>query len=428
DPLPLKPWPAVEADEVARQGLRRPRFDTAGGKNFPFTRALINKLAETIVEADQSPVDTLLLFSANPAHTLPDGGLFRKALKKVPFVVSFSPYKDESSLMADLVLPDHSYLEKMEDIVWPIGLQYPLYGIANPVVEPLYNTRQSGEVIIALSKMIGGAIASSFPWKSYQEAIKDRAKGLFETDRGLTTYDDAIPPWKRLPDRSSAQTDYDSFDDMWKKMSASGLWYRPVRQSGNLGTVFKTPTGKFEFSSSEIELAVNNSAKEGALPSTLKDMGISAEGDEVYLPHYEETSHSVNREKYPLLLVPYALINLSSGWVPSPPYLYKTLFDNQLQRHEVFADIHPDTASEHGLKSGDSMIIESPAGKIKARVNIFEGAMPGALYLPLGLGHTAYDDFQQNKGANPNEIIDPGKDPLSGLPVWWRTHVRILKA
>jgi hypothetical protein len=46
----------------------------------------------------------------------------------------------------------------------------------------------------------------------------------------------------------------------------------------------------------------------------------------------------------------------------------------------------------------------------------------------LGFGHTAYDEFMKGKGVNPNEIIYAGKDPLSGLPVWWNTPVRILKA
>ncbi|MBW1888298.1 MAG: molybdopterin oxidoreductase, partial [Deltaproteobacteria bacterium] len=119
---------------------------------------------------------------------------------------------------------------------------------------------------------------------------------------------------------------------------------------------------------------------------------------------------------------------LSSGWLPSPPYLNKTLFDHQLQKNESFAEINPKTAAEYNLKEGDRVIIESPKGKVQVRVNLFEGAMPGIVYLPLGLGHTAYDDFLQGKGVNPNHIIFPGKDPLSGHPVWWDTPVKLRKA
>ncbi|HIJ21141.1 MAG TPA: hypothetical protein HPP58_08850, partial [Deltaproteobacteria bacterium] len=59
--------------------------------------------------------------------------------------------------------------------------------------------------------------------------------------------------------------------------------------------------------------------------------------------------------------------------------------------------------------------------------NLYEGAMPGFVYLPLGFGHTAYDEFLKGKGANPNDIIQAGKDPLSGHPVWWNTSVKLIK-
>jgi hypothetical protein len=53
--------------------------------------------------------------------------------------------------------------------------------------------------------------------------------------------------------------------------------------------------------------------------------------------------------------------------------------------------------------------------------------MPGVVYLPSGMGHTAYDEFIRGKGANPNEVIIPKKDPLSGEPVWWNTSVTLSK-
>ena len=48
--------------------------------------------------------------------------------------------------------------------------------------------------------------------------------------------------------------------------------------------------------------------------------------------------------------------------------------------------------------------------------------------LPLGFGHTAYDEYQRGQGVNPNRIIEPARDPLSGHLIWWRTRVRVSKA
>jgi anaerobic selenocysteine-containing dehydrogenase len=126
-------------------------------------------------------------------------------------------------------------------------------------------------------------------------------------------------------------------------------------------------------------------------------------------------------------MVPYEMANLASSGVPSPPFLYKTIFDDQLLGNESFAAINPATASEHHLEQGDQIIIESAAGAVQVLVNLSEGAMPGFVYMPMGFGHTAYDEFIREKGANPNDIIHAGKDPLSGQPVWWATPVKIIK-
>ena len=130
---------------------------------------------------------------------------------------------------------------------------------------------------------------------------------------------------------------------------------------------------------------------------------------------------------YPLQLVPYEIINLASGWTPNPPHLKKTLFDHQLLKQDSFIDINPATADKLGLKQRDFVNVQTHAGSVRARVNLFEGAMPGVVYMPLGFGHTAYDEFCKDEGVNPNTIIRAGRDPLSGHPAWWATPVKLEK-
>jgi len=419
NPIALAPLPDLELDSTAENGLKDQRLDRTDNDTYPFNLSLFNNFTEAILSKAESPVDTLLVFSSNPAFTLPDGGDFKRALEKVPFIVSFSTYRDETAYMADLVLPDHSYLEKEDDVVWPSGLQYPLYGLTQPVVEPLYNTRNSGDVVIQLAKRIGGSVKDSFPWQGYEEVLKIRAKGLFDSGTGMTMYN-AEPPWESMRNTDDIGSDYSSFDEMWERLKTGGLWYKPGKENSSAENPFNTPSGKFEFFSSRLELALNDLNPES--------MGIRATGDEIFMPHYEPLDSGAEEVLFPLTMVPYEIINLASGGIPSPPYLTKTLFDNQLLKDYSFVEINPETASEYDLKEADIILIESRKGNVQVRVHIFEGAMPGIVYMPLGLGHWAYDDFIRGKGVNPNEIIDGGKDPLSGQPVWWNTPVRLIKA
>jgi len=420
DPLPLSPLPDFDGDAIAQAGLKKPRLDQAGTRRYPFTHSLINNFSDAVNQSPRSPIDTLLVFSANPAFTLPDGDAFRRALTKIPFIVSFSPYRDETANMADLILPDSTYLEKTDDIVWPVGLQYPLYGLSKPVVEPLYDTRNCGDTIIELSNALGDPVGSAFPWETFEDALKERAKGLFDAGGGLVRFDPAAPPWKQQSPEKRGKPDYKSFDDMWKKLKSGGLWYRPVSPPRAWSDLFKTPSGRFEFYSRLIDQAIRN--------GSAGEMGITARDDEACMAHYEAPKAGADRSAYPLSMLPYEMINLASGWIPSPPFLYKTIFDSQLLKDTSFVAVNPRTAAGYRLKEGDLVSVKSPVGEVQARIHLFEGAMPGIVYMPLGFGHTGYDEFLKGKGVNPNTIIQAGQDPVSGDPVWWNTPVTLVKA
>ncbi|MFP3911748.1 MAG: molybdopterin-dependent oxidoreductase [Desulfobacteraceae bacterium] len=424
--LPLRPLPPVNPDAIASKGLSRARLDKAGTPTYPFAHSLIHNFADAINNASTSPIDTLLVFSANPAFTVPDGGDFQEALKRIPFVVSFSPYRDETANMADLILPDSTYLEKREDVVWPVGLQYPFYALSNPVLSPIYDTRNTGDVLMELANAMGETVGSAFPWEDYEEVVKTRAKGLFEAGGGRMTYDPALPVWEQTREKT-AKPGYNDFDELWDNLLAGGFWYRPGNANRGWDDLFTTPTGRFEFFSKKIAERIESASNQSSTETVLKQMGITVGEDEACMPHYEAVVSETDRAQYPLQMMPYEMINLASGWVPSPPFLYKTIFDHQLLKDESFAAINPVTAAEYRLRDGDRVAVQSPAGQVTVRINLFEGAMPGIVYLPLGFGHTGYDEFIKGKGINPNSIVSAGADPLSGEPVWWNTPVRLIK-
>ncbi len=424
--LPVAPWPDVDKDWVAGQGLRRGRLGQTEEPGLPFVEPSIESMVESVLKSSGgSPVDTLLVFAANPVFTLPDGGAFRNALTRIPFIVSFSPFRDETAAMADLILPDHTALEKREDIVWPTGLQYPFLGLSKPVVRPVYDTRHIGDTLISVAKKVGGPVAEAFPWRRFEDALKSRLEGLAEA-RGLTSWDVSTPVWKTFAEEGAVSPDYKSFDDMWKKMGSHGFWYMPTHDFKNWSQCFKTSSGKFEFAFDRLERFVREAARGGDPSEILKMVGIEAEGDEAYMPHYEQAL-SADSEGDGLVLVPYEIFNHSTDWLPNPPFLTKTIFDTQLRKDESFAELNPETAAKHRLKEGDRILIQSDAGEVKVRVHIFEGAMPGHIYLPLGFGHTAYGVYQKNKGVNAAKLVAGKKDPLTGRTVWWATGVRVKK-
>ncbi|MDP4726499.1 MAG: hypothetical protein NWS07_04335, partial [Desulfobacterales bacterium] len=64
----------------------------------------------------QEPVDLLLLNNVNPVYTNPTTGDIERILQKdALFVVSFSNFMDETTAMADLILPVSLPLEAWEE-------------------------------------------------------------------------------------------------------------------------------------------------------------------------------------------------------------------------------------------------------------------------------------------------------------------------
>ncbi len=162
-PSPLPPWPEPELDAVAVAGLARPGHDGA------------------LAAIEAAPPAVALFHHANPAYARPQPARWREALAAIPLVVSFSPYRDETvEAVADLVLPDHTFLERWELATPAPALDRAILTRRVPVVAPLHDTRPSGDVVLALARRVGGAVATALPWPTFREATEARLAGLDE--------------------------------------------------------------------------------------------------------------------------------------------------------------------------------------------------------------------------------------------------------
>ena len=90
-------------------------------------------------------VALLFVHGTNPAHSLP--GAFQQALGKVGYKVSFSSFMDETTAACDMILPDHHPLEQWADSRPRAGVT----AFQQPVVQPVFDTKQTGDVILRLA-------------------------------------------------------------------------------------------------------------------------------------------------------------------------------------------------------------------------------------------------------------------------------------
>ena len=78
-------------------------------------QASYRTMLELAEDAQQGKIEVLILNGTNPVFTLPLAAEFRKALAKIPLIVSLSSFMDETTALADIILPSHTYLESWGD-------------------------------------------------------------------------------------------------------------------------------------------------------------------------------------------------------------------------------------------------------------------------------------------------------------------------
>jgi anaerobic selenocysteine-containing dehydrogenase len=74
------------------------------------------------------------------------------ALKRIPFIASFGSFIDETSVLADLILPDHSFLESWVEAAPESGSAKAAPSKFGPVMKPLYDTRSTPDVLLEVAR------------------------------------------------------------------------------------------------------------------------------------------------------------------------------------------------------------------------------------------------------------------------------------
>lgn len=193
---PLAVWPRLEPDETARAALARVRVDGARTDRFPRALSVPAALPERLLAKPPAVV----VLDRVSLESLPRPSQWRRALTGAPFVVSTSPFEDESTRASHLVLPDHTLLEGWGATTSSVGLRAAIVGVRRPVVQALFDTRGTADVLLDVARRIGEPVAHALPWPSFRDALDTRLLGLHAQKRGSIVTDAATDFLHRLYD------------------------------------------------------------------------------------------------------------------------------------------------------------------------------------------------------------------------------------
>lgn len=320
-------------------------------------------------------VNILMVRDANPVYGLPPNVKFGPALKNVPMIVSFSSFMDETTSMADLILPDSSYLESWGDQVPDPGVAYETLGLQQPVVNPLYSTRSFSDTLLALAKTppFADDMKSGLAWETTRDALKALTAPLYDANRGSI--------------RKTEGGKTISQDLWWNKVLAAGGWW-------DERAVKSTPVPPKAFSPRDAsDPKFSGDAKQYMFHLSIFPSAGVADGSMAHLPWAQFT--------------------------PDP----MTTIDWQ-----TWIEVNPKDAQAMGLRTNDIVRVESPVGWLETTVYVYPGIAEGCVAIPAGQGHTAFGRYAEKRGANPLTLVDPEMiDVSTGALAFNATRVKLTK-
>ena len=177
---------------------------------------------------DRGEAQVAIVHESNPAYSLPRAAGFEATFKKAGFKVSTSLYLDETSAQCDLLLPNHHALERWDDLRPRRGVT----GLLQPVMEPVFKTQATGEILLKVAQKVGGALASfnAPSWEAHLKAqwlksVGGEAAWRDALQRGGLYSDAPVTPVRLAPGAAQVGFTAPAFDG---EAGESGFWFTPV--------------------------------------------------------------------------------------------------------------------------------------------------------------------------------------------------------
>ena len=421
---------SVEADATAAVTLKQPRFDEIGKYPLGHGSGVYTQAFENLVKGagPYQPKIGIIVFQ-NVLMSVPGSETVAKALAKLETLVVVDTMLSETAMLADYLLPGTTYLERYDLnghwVTWPV------LGLRQPVVKPLFGQLAEYETVAALGRRVGlktkedkdffrigplsgQPIEDLTAW--YEDNLSNELKtgapkltlaelkalpGAVWVDKGGTRFEKYATPLR--PEQLAT-----AFFDGDPAADGTVIYDKP--QGARIGVVaagkavvgFSTPSRKVEFVAKWL--------------GPKKD----ANGKPVDpLPGYEPRAWQPSTE-FPLYFINWKEASHTHSRTQNNAWLLDIKPDNPMI-------VHPAAAAKYGVKDGDEAWVESPYGRVKARVKTTKRIHPEVVGVQHGFGHSALGRLAAGRGTSDSTLRPTKSDPLSGQALHKEACVRIAK-
>src|SRR5690606_34830643 len=323
-------------------------------------------------------VGALLVYGPNPLYSVPLGEDPAGALARVPFIASFNTFPDETTERAHLLLPDHHFLESWGDHVPRAGV----YSLVQPVMMPVFQTKQTGDVLLSVARRVGVALSSDattfydYLRERWEREIFPRSAPLPEPPAGSPEAIEAV----------AARAGQSPFENWWRQALQVGVVIVP-------------------------------SETQAPAPAQFSAAGLAQ--IDFSVPQF------TGAEDAEFHLVVYPSYRFYDGALANRPWLQELPDPISKISWISWVEVNPETAERLGLVEGSIAEVATPYGRVELPVWPHPGLRPDTIAIQLGQGHEALGRYAQNRGVNAARLIGAEVDQPSGGLVWQQVRASL---
>ncbi|MDN3351981.1 molybdopterin-dependent oxidoreductase [Actinomadura sp. DC4] len=348
---------------LASYGRRRSRVGGFPDVLGSFPAAL---MAKEITTPGRGRLRAMFVSAGNPVMSVPDGGELTAALSRLDLFVAIDLYVNDTSRLADYVLPATTFLEREDVPVASLGLfTTPFVQFTEAVVAPYGEARQEWQIIDAIVRRAG-----RLPF------VPGRRLGRLP-----------LPAPERLL-------------DLALRLGPRGDLFG-LRHGLSLRALRRRPHG----------VILAEHVRTGVLRTVVRhrDRRVRLDPPEI-LAEAARLGERADDPAYPLRLIGLRELRSQNSWMHNSATLMRG-------GRTHTARVHPADAAEHGVEDGRPCRITSPYGAIELPAELTAEVTRGTVAVPHGWGHHGGGWRTANRagGANVNLLTSSDPDQLETL-------------
>lgn len=438
---PTEKFPSIDKylDELAHKSGKGKKIDGRGAKDMPAimggiekkekdgkvtesakANVVTNNVANGMLK-DPGAIKVCISTWTNFAFSGTGTQRWEKALSALPFFAHLVTNASEMSQFADIILPATFAPTEKLSIITNMANLHGHMSIQQPVVKPLGQTKaEETEMMWMLAeKLKAKGFANLFDYYASLEDPETKKKPANAAE------------FVEIAAKISSHKVWDGQEKMkgdqlsgWEDFKKKGIYNTETYAYKKNWGKFKTETKKFEFYSETLKktLGLFIEKNKTTVDEVLKASGYEAQGELVFVPHYESPKRHGSEQEYPFTFIDYkSRLNREGRSQNTVWYHEFKKVDVGDESWEDVVKINPADGKRLGIKTGDLVKLTSTTASITVKAKLWEGVRPGTIAKCFGQGHWAYGrvaakDYAKAipRGGNNNELMPDDYDRLSG--------------